>query len=329
MLRKLILKDTVTGRELILPVTPHSWQGEAGRKANSLTMHTAGAINLPGNKILLDEEIDCLLPAKEYAFNQPGTITDPWHYLEQLIRWSDEGTVLRFIVSGTSVNEEVILDPIRYREQDGTNDIYCTIPLRGHRTLVAETTESTASQNSARAVEAPPTTQATYTIVAGDTLSAIARRFYGDASLYPKLAVANGIKNAHLIYPGQVLKLPGLEQLPAAGTTRSGAVLAKTEEAKATVKLQVEYSGSKACFGAVVARYPISDSSAGTRTLSSRDSFFVQNGGLVQLTWSTKGKGRSDYCVLNGQQINARSVNYEFTVKADSKLYIHWTEVEL
>ncbi|WP_029114304.1 alpha/beta hydrolase-fold protein [Mycobacterium sp. URHB0044] len=44
-----------------------------------------------------------------------------------------------------------------------------------------------------------------YTVVAGDTLSAVASRFYGDASLYPQLAAVNGITDPAAINPGQEL----------------------------------------------------------------------------------------------------------------------------
>jgi LysM repeat protein len=45
---------------------------------------------------------------------------------------------------------------------------------------------------------------ATYTVKAGDTLSAIAAKF---GTTYQKLAALNGIANPNLIYPGQVLKI--------------------------------------------------------------------------------------------------------------------------
>jgi len=48
----------------------------------------------------------------------------------------------------------------------------------------------------------------TYTVVKGDTLSSICRRFYGDASLYNKLARYNSIANPNLIYAGQQIRLP-------------------------------------------------------------------------------------------------------------------------
>ena len=44
-----------------------------------------------------------------------------------------------------------------------------------------------------------------YKVVAGDTLSALARRFYGDASFYPTIAAVNGIANPAVINVGQVL----------------------------------------------------------------------------------------------------------------------------
>jgi S-formylglutathione hydrolase FrmB/LysM repeat protein len=44
-----------------------------------------------------------------------------------------------------------------------------------------------------------------YTVVAGDTLSALAVRFYGDASFYPLIATVNGIADPDAIDVGQVL----------------------------------------------------------------------------------------------------------------------------
>ena len=55
-------------------------------------------------------------------------------------------------------------------------------------------------------IEAPA--KRIYTVVSGDTLWAIAERFYGDGSQYPKIASANGIANPDLIMVGQVLTIP-------------------------------------------------------------------------------------------------------------------------
>jgi len=49
-----------------------------------------------------------------------------------------------------------------------------------------------------------------YVIKSGDTLSAIAKQFYGDANQYPKIFEANRevIKDADLIFPGQKIRIP-------------------------------------------------------------------------------------------------------------------------
>ena len=51
----------------------------------------------------------------------------------------------------------------------------------------------------------------TYTVVKGDSLSKIAKRFYGDAQQWRKIYEANQdqIKNPDLIYPGQTFRIPG------------------------------------------------------------------------------------------------------------------------
>ncbi|MGB9225160.1 LysM peptidoglycan-binding domain-containing protein [Mycobacterium sp.] len=53
-----------------------------------------------------------------------------------------------------------------------------------------------------------PPAAATYTVEAGDTLWAIAERFYGDGGKYQAIADASSIENPDLIYPGQVLTIP-------------------------------------------------------------------------------------------------------------------------
>jgi nucleoid-associated protein YgaU len=56
-----------------------------------------------------------------------------------------------------------------------------------------------------------PADQSQYhTVVSGDTLSAIAKKFYGNANAYPKIFEANKPMLSHpdKIYPGQLLRIP-------------------------------------------------------------------------------------------------------------------------
>ena len=58
---------------------------------------------------------------------------------------------------------------------------------------------------------AEPEPEATmYTVKSGDSLSKIAKEFYGDAMRYPEIFEANKpmLKDPNKIYPGQVLRIP-------------------------------------------------------------------------------------------------------------------------
>lgn len=65
------------------------------------------------------------------------------------------------------------------------------------------------SRPAAPVAPAAPAKASSYTVVSGDTLSSIAARVLGDASRYPELAAANGLRAPYVIYPRQVLKVPG------------------------------------------------------------------------------------------------------------------------
>jgi len=66
------------------------------------------------------------------------------------------------------------------------------------------------SSSSAEAPKGEAVTR-TYTVVAGDSLSKIAKKIYGDAGRWREIFEANKdtIKNPDLIHPGQALKIPG------------------------------------------------------------------------------------------------------------------------
>lgn len=231
-----IFKSEVSGEMLTMPVTPNAYTIEHGRKVEVTAMHTAGEIAQPGAKIALDTELTYLLPAQDYPFVNAGASANPFFYLEKLEKWSDAGEKLRFLITGTPINVGVLLGPIKYeaKEDDVSGDLYVRVPMVERRDLTAESKQiNQTTGNLGRGDMAA--TGGTYVVVAGDTLSSICRRFYGDASLYPRLATANGIKNPHLIYVGQVLKIPALTALPAAGTMAKSAQIAKASTTKITV----------------------------------------------------------------------------------------------
>lgn len=61
-----------------------------------------------------------------------------------------------------------------------------------------------------RVASTAPDAEQTYTVVAGDNLSRIAKHFYGNANAWKRIFEANRdqLSNPDLIKPGQVLKIP-------------------------------------------------------------------------------------------------------------------------
>lgn len=229
MLRLFTFLDEGAGLELTLPVTPQSYSWTHANTVETLSLDQLGEINLAGVRRMGQTTLQgCLFPARLYPFCVPGAVAEPWHYLMQIERWIDAGTVVRWMVSGTPTNAQVLIESLDYREQDGTNDYYADITLRQYR---APKTPALSVSGAASATSRDSKTGAaadrTHTVVKGETLWGIAKRFYGDGSLYARIAAANPvIKNPDLIYPGQTLRIPAADGLPAAAALSGGAATA-------------------------------------------------------------------------------------------------------
>lgn len=210
------------GEELRLPVPPLPFGWGAGQNVRELTVNGAGTVYLPGDPAAHAGSLEALLPAREYPFAAAGSQTNPYYYITKLTGWMAAKKIVRYVVPGV-VNERVVIEEVTWEERDGTGDVYAKIYLKASPALEAVTTEagSTGSAAASTGRSDPETAQPTqtYTVVSGDCLSVICRRFYGNgtAAYYNALAAYNGIKNPHLIYPGQVLTIPPKAQLGVSG----------------------------------------------------------------------------------------------------------------
>lgn len=202
------------GQELCLPVPPLPFGWGAGNSVRELTVNGTGTVYLPGDPKAVSQTLECMLPANSYPFNAPGAVLDPYYYINTFEIWSTQKKLVRYVVPGV-VNARVVLEEVAYEERDGTGDVYCTLYLKESPTLEAVTSEASPNASSGRSDADVAQQYQTYTVVAGDCLSVICRRYYGNgsAAYYNALAKYNGIKNPHLIRPGQVLTIPPREQI--------------------------------------------------------------------------------------------------------------------
>ena len=205
-------------RTVVLPVTPERASWEKGVNIESVNISAVGDVYLPGKARRYRGQVEGLFPANDYPWNAEGASLDPYGYVSFFAALAERGTAVRYIVGGTDINALVIVEEIEYGEKDGSGDVYYTLSLAEWTELEAVTTAARdTAQTGATGNGSQPRESGAqqYTIVFGDMLSIICRRFYGNggAKYYNALARYNGIKNPHLIYPGTVLTIPAEAEL--------------------------------------------------------------------------------------------------------------------
>jgi hypothetical protein len=82
------------------------------------------------------------------------------------------------------------------------------LPTGGTSTAPGSVPNRTGSIADALSGVTPTPTVRRHTVRAGETLSAIAAKYYGNAALWPRIADANGIRDPRKLQIGQVLTIP-------------------------------------------------------------------------------------------------------------------------
>lgn len=139
-------------------------------------------------------------------------ILDPWEAVKKINKWRSSGKPVKLLITETDINMYATIRKFDYREKGGEpGDVYYDIEFKEFEFIQIREVVKQApkvQQQSGR----PETAAAanTYTVVKGDCLWNIAKKFYGSGAQYTKIFSANSppIKNANLIYPGQVLTIP-------------------------------------------------------------------------------------------------------------------------
>lgn len=214
------IRDNVS---IVMPVTPGKYQWSDGKRIETINISQLGDVYRPGGRTRFSGSFDFLLPAQEYPWVEPGSRADPQYYLDYLSAWACDEKTVRLVITGTEINVLVYIEEVTQGEQDGTGDRYVNVTVREYvdleATEVARTSVASVTQNGGRASQTGSISDfggaQSYTIVKGDTLSMICRRYYGKSTptYYNALARYNGIKNPNLIYPGMTIKIPSADTL--------------------------------------------------------------------------------------------------------------------
>lgn len=121
------------------------------------------------------------------------------------IQFDDGKATITGSVDDNATREKVIL-AVGNTQGVGQVDDQLRVKTRGEVFMEAQAEK--AAEQAAEAARSK-----FYTVVSGDSLSKIAKEFYGDPMKYPEIFEANRpmLKDPDLIYPGQVLRIPPLE----------------------------------------------------------------------------------------------------------------------
>ncbi len=206
------------GQSYRLPVNPEEISFSKKMDTEQHRMLTGNQIVIPMGRALEEISFEAEFPYDERHYtNQGFHSADVW---EKLLRqWQEQKKAVRFIASnglGTDISMLVLITQSDHVEKAGEEgDKYISLKLMEYavpaKRYVAVANVSKSYQVSgAAATNASVTFPTSYTVEKGDTLWAIAKKYYESGSQYTKIYQANAdkIRNPNLIYPGQVLTIP-------------------------------------------------------------------------------------------------------------------------
>lgn len=217
-------------KNCLLPVTPEKIQIEISNKNKTVSLINDGEINILKNAGLTEIEFECEIPQirQPYAVYKSG-FKNAGYFMDVFEKLKTGKKPFQFIVCRRlpngkkllNTNIKVSMEDYKITEDAGNGfDFRVKISLKQWRDygtksvniIIAESKPKASAEPARETNNSPaPAVSQTYTVVSGDCLWSIAKRFYGNGAKYTVIYDANRDViggNPNLIYPGQVLTIP-------------------------------------------------------------------------------------------------------------------------
>lgn len=202
--RTVLLWHNNGAERIYLAVNPAEIRVSRPNENRVVSLAMGGTANIWGGRGLREVTLTTFLPAESSPFY---TGTSPDAILAALRRWQDSGDPIRLILSGSDINDAFLIEDLTELLREGDQDVGITLSLREYKFKSALAALAGAASLSADKREDERVLPHTYTVVKGDTLWAIASRFYGDGTRWRELAVKNGVADPRNLSIGKVLTL--------------------------------------------------------------------------------------------------------------------------
>ena len=205
-----------------LPINPKTVEITSKQLNQTITLLEMGEVNLPGDCGLKRTKFSSFFPSENSPFSSRAEDT-PKGYITMLDEWKTSKKGVRVIVTDMDINLAMLMDELNYSGNEGDEDIYYTMSFSEYVTLNVPTVNITPKVRDNGLTDRPNTSAGgSHTVVSGDTLWGIAKKYYGNGAQYTKIYGANSgtieaaakshgksnSGNGHWIYPGTVLSIP-------------------------------------------------------------------------------------------------------------------------
>ncbi|BBH19833.1 peptidoglycan-binding protein LysM [Paenibacillus baekrokdamisoli] len=202
-----------------LPVLPETINVKEDGNGKTYTVAGIGEINVIKDPSLKEISFESIFPAHNYPFIQEGVaFRPPGSYVQRIEHWKATKHPIRFIfIGGFEINIPVSIESFEWSEIAGSGgDIEFKLSLKEYvfygakKIKVVKKKSGTTTKQDTPSRPNEKQTPKTYTMVAGDTLSKVAKKLLGDDSRWREIQKLNGLSDADLkkLPIGKVLKLP-------------------------------------------------------------------------------------------------------------------------
>lgn len=209
------------GTVIIIPVLPEEIKFlSGGTRFVTYNILDKGEVKKPVGENLRKVKWNSILPGENHylPYQSVSRALKPDEYQSIFSKWKSYGTPLRLSIIGTPIHHKMYLSDYNVTYKGAFGDYDYDIEFTDNRDITVSLVEDKTEKQPERATEETKT----YTIVKGDTLWDISKRFLGSGTRWNEIynlnkeAIENTAKkygkkssnNGHWIYPGTKLHIP-------------------------------------------------------------------------------------------------------------------------